>query len=313
MHAETAELSAILIVSGEFSSIRTTLDRLRQQSVAERVELVIVGAASALNEVTASQFPEFFGCRLVQVDEVESLGQAYAVGVRKSTAPVIACCEDHAFPAPTWAEELINAHRDGWAVVGPAMRNGNPDSTVSWAAFLMGFGPWATPAKAGVVTHLPWHNNSYKRDVLLHYDDTLGKMLDAESVLHWKLLERGLELYLEPKAQTDHLNVAQLGPWLKYQFFAGQKFAASRSAKWSWFRRCFYGAASFLIPPLRFWRLQKEIRRPGRCPSPMLPVVGVILLGLAADGAGQMLGYCSGFGASVAKTAEYDLHRMQYV
>jgi hypothetical protein len=92
---------------------------------------------------------------------------------------VVACCEDHAFPDPGWAQALIQAHRQPWAVVGPAMRNGNPETTVSWASFFMSFGPWAAPTTSTTVTHLSWNNNSYKRDVMLAYGSKLEAMLDA--------------------------------------------------------------------------------------------------------------------------------------
>ena len=49
------------------------------------------------------------------------------------------------------------------------MRNANPKSAISWANLLIEYGPWLDPAPAGKASHLPGHNSSYKRDVLLGY------------------------------------------------------------------------------------------------------------------------------------------------
>jgi len=41
------------------------------------------------------------------------------------------------------------------------MHNANPDSIVSWADFLIGYGPWAAPIARHEPEYLPGHNSSY--------------------------------------------------------------------------------------------------------------------------------------------------------
>src|SRR5437588_133855 len=82
------------------------------------------------------------------------------------------------------AQALLAAHRGPWAAVGPVVRNANPSTSVSWADFLIGYGPWCDPAPAGDLDHLPGHNSSYKRAILLDYGSELEGLLEAESVLH---------------------------------------------------------------------------------------------------------------------------------
>ena len=74
---------------------------------------------------------------------------------------MVVLSEDHSFPEAGWAEALIEAHRGPWSVVGPVVRNANPDSLISWADFLLGYGTWLDPAPGGEISQLPGHNSSY--------------------------------------------------------------------------------------------------------------------------------------------------------
>jgi len=98
---------------------------------------------------------------------------------------VVAFTEDHSFPTPVWAEALIARHREPWAAVGPAFLNGNPQTLRSWTNLLIEYGPWLDPLEAGVRDHIPPHNSSYKRDLLLAYGDELQGLVEAS---RWDLL-----------------------------------------------------------------------------------------------------------------------------
>ena len=81
-----------------------------------------------------------------------------------------------------WAESLLYAHRKEWACVGPVVNNGNPRSLISWTNLVIEYGEWLAPAASKVVTHLPGHNSSYKRDILLRYGDELSTWFESESI-----------------------------------------------------------------------------------------------------------------------------------
>ncbi len=57
--------------------------------------------------------------------------------MQHASAPVVALVEDHAYPAPGWAEGIIDAHKNGWAAVGPVMANANPHGLMSWVNLLI--------------------------------------------------------------------------------------------------------------------------------------------------------------------------------
>jgi hypothetical protein len=193
------------------------------------------------------------------------------------------------------------------------MVNANPGNVVSWSDFLIGYGPWMSPAPAGEAPFLPGHNSSYKRDILLAYGDRLDSMLESETVLHFDLASKGHRLYIEPRARAGHLNFALWGIWLPVQFHYGRLFGGSRSAQWPWTRRLFYAAASPLIPAVRLLRSCRELLRPHR-PRHMIPrLLPALALGLICDGAGQMVGYLCGISASPEELADFEYNRVRYI
>jgi hypothetical protein len=256
---------------------------------------------------------DFLQFRVIEVGPINSTAKARAIGVRHASAPVVALSEDHAYPAPGWAEAIINAHKDGWATVGPVMANANPRSMISWVNFLLEYSQWLEPATAGVADHLPGHNGSYKRAILLEYGDQLEAMLDAECILHWDLRAKGHLLYLEPKARTFHQNHAVPVASISLRFNSGRLFASSRARRWPLWRRLLYTGGAPLIPPVRFWRIVRELRRPGR-PDHLLPrVLPALIAGLILDGAGEMVGYAFGCGNAMARLSDMEFHRDRYL
>src|SRR5262245_35469354 len=161
------DLSVILLTPDNFESIRRTISCLLLQTAKDRMEIVIVApSAKALNP-DASLLQQFEKHNVVEIGRIESIGSAYAAGVRQASSAVIALSEEHSFPQKGWAEALLLAHKGPWAAVGPVIGNANPENLISWADLYIGYGGWLEPIEEGIVNHLPGHNSSYKRDLLL--------------------------------------------------------------------------------------------------------------------------------------------------
>ncbi|MFL5495220.1 MAG: glycosyltransferase [Gemmatimonadales bacterium] len=307
-------MSVVLATPGDFTTIAATVRHLRRQTIADRVELVVVtGAAEALS-AGESAFDGFWGHQVVGLGRVVSAGQANAAGVRAARASVVALAEDHCFPEPEWAEALLDRHARGdVAAVGPVFRNANPATLVSWCDFVIGYGPWIEPGTTGDQPFLPGHNSSYRRAVLLEAGARLGKFLDAETVLHLELRRQGHRLVLEPRARSAHTNFGRVGSWLPVQYYHGRVFAAERARRWAWPKRAFYAAASPLIPGVRFVRAVRHLHR-AQGPRPALARLGPLLaLGLAADGLGQFVGYLCGAGGASRQLARCEFGRIDHV
>ncbi len=304
-----AEMSVIMVTPEGVDNLRHTLRHLRRQTAADRLEVVIVAPDPSSLRIEPDALAPFCGHRVVAGDAAASSARARAAGVRAATAPVVAFVEDHAFPTPTWAEALIARHREPWAAVGPAFLNGNPQTLLSWTNLLIEYGPWVDPVEPGPRTHVPPHNSSYKRDLLLAYGDRLPYMVEAETVLQWDLRARGEQLYLESAAKTRHFNISLLPVSVPLRFNVGRMFAAARSRDWPFGKRVLFTLASPLIPFVRFARCWPVL---GRCHhgQRLLPrILPVLFLGFVIDGFGELVGYALGGGRSVEHSSVFEFHR----
>ena len=307
------EMSVVVVTPDTYRTVSKTIRHLGAQNLSGLLELIIVAPSAQKLDIDESALRNFLRYRIVEVGPITSTARARAAGVRASTARVVALAEDHAYPAPGWAEALIARHREDWAAVGPVMVNANPRSMISWANLLIEYAPWLEGAEGGERDHLPGHNDAYKRDILLQYGERLEAMLDAESVLHWDLREQGHRLWLEPKARTFHQNYSTPVPSLTLRFNGGRLFASSRARAWPVWQRVLFTLGAPLIPAVRLFRIARELCRPAR-PRHLLPrVLPVLAIGLICDGAGEMVGYALGPGRSMAKLSEMEFHRERYL
>jgi len=311
------EISVVIVTPDNFETIRITIDCLRKQTAKDRMEVVIVAPSAERLNLNNSVLNDFPRIMVVEVGIIESRACGNALGIRQASAPVVVLAEDHSFPDPIWAEALIKAHRQPWAAVGPVVKNANPYSVLSWADIVIGYAPWLDPTPAGVVSHLPGHNCSYKREILLEYGDKLESMLEAESVLHWDLCSKGFQIYLEPEAKISHVNFSLLSSWIKVHFIDGRIFASTRSINWPLFKRIMYIGGTPLIPFIRFCRIILEMYKPGRMRNlslfMKLRILLALIAGLILDGAGQFAGYTMGYGNSTKKIFDYEFHRHRHV
>jgi hypothetical protein len=304
-------LSVIMLTPDSGSSLRRTIQALAAQTVRDRIELVFVAASASALEIDPTVPACFASHQVVEIGAMTSTAVARAAGVRAANAPLVAFAEDHSFPMEGWAAALIEAHLGPWAGVGPVMRNANPGTLTSWANLLVEYAPWLDPIPAGEYEHIPGHNSSYKRSVLLACGDNLADILEAESILQWDLRRRGHRFAIEPAARTRHENFARLGASVPLRFHSGRLFAASRAREWSAARRAFYTCAAPLIPVVRLVRTLGAMKRIRLRRGPRQVALVAILLAL--DGAGELVGYAAGSGGAMPRLADLEFHRERYV
>lgn len=307
----TPILSAIVVIPDCFETVRRTVRALQAQTIASRMEIVFVLPKHEV-ELPANEL-RAFACIQTTVAPPYSAGRGFAAGIRCARAPFVALTEDHSFPAPHWAERLVAAQQDKYAVVAPAVRNGNPNSIVSWANFLIDYGEWADPLPSGTREFLPGHNSMYARAALAPYMAQLEEWFEAETVLHWDLNRRGQQLWLENSTYTRHYNFAMWKPFLQSHWLAGRIFAAERARAWHWTRRALYACASPLIPLVRFARVRHAVQRMRFGLGKRVRVYAVIGIGLIMDGCGQGVGYMFGAGDVKSFSAQYEFHRFRYI
>jgi hypothetical protein len=303
-------LSAIVVIPDTYDAVRRTMSYLQEQTAAKQMEVIFVVPSLEQCSLDETELACFHSWQVVEIGPISSIARGFTAGIRRARAAVVALTEDHSFPEANWAQTLIAAHQQPWAAVGPSIKNGNPDTMLSWADFYVSYSEWAQPISSGTMRHLPGHNSSYKRDILLAYGEQLDNLMQAESVLHRYFKAQGYQLWLESNTYTSHSNFTAWTPWINAQYYAGRQFAATWAQPWSWFRRLLFTIGSPGIPWLRLWRIQKHIRR-AHSAGFLIRLLPLLLAGLMVNGFGQMMGYAAGVGDSIEKITEHERHRFK--
>jgi hypothetical protein len=310
--AAVAEMS-VIVVTDTMPAACELLAALRAQTARDRLELVLVVPSRGVVGDGGDANDGFAAFKVVEVGCVDSLPYARAAGIRAARAPVVAITETHSFPEPDWAAALLECHADEPAAVGPSFENANPGLRRSWANFYLDYGRWAAPADGGPLDDLPGHNSSYRRDLLLElYGDHLELWLRAEVAMHADLCRRGYEIVLAPTAVTRHLNVTAGSSWLRERVHAGRQYAGARARAWPAWRRAVYAGGSILIPAVRLPRIARDFERTGRRPL-LRYALPALTCALAAQSAGEALGYAAGDGAAIERLADLELHRFEHL
>jgi hypothetical protein len=303
-------LSAIVVIPDRFETVSTTMGYLRKQTVADQIEIVFVGPSSSKPDVDKADLTPFHSWKFVSLEKIPSIGSGFTAGILQASAPIVALTEDHSYPDARWAELFITAHQLPWAVVGPGMQNGNPVNLVSWADYYQAYGQWNEPQKSGKINSVPGHNSSYKRELLLSFGDELKVLMQAESILHRRLKEKGYEFAIEAGTRTSHLNFFLWSTWIPARYYAGRQFAGTWAYSWSWIRRLTYAVASPGIPWLRLWRTHKYVWKHHRFVFSFRIMV-TILIGYIIEAFGNFLGFLAGMGDASYKIAFYEFHRVK--
>lgn len=311
--SDRPDLSVVLVSPDDFDTFRAVIGYLQAQTVAGRIEVVLVGSTPEAFRVDAAAMTGFHSHQVLHVGPIPSLSEPRVAGIRAARAPVVALTEDHCFPAETWAERLLHAHEGPYAAVGPTVAIANPASHRTWANALIQYGWWVPPTPSGVQDDIPGHNSSYKRDVLLEDGEDLETLFTFDAALHADLRRRGHRLYLDATAVTHHVYITQLRPFVQEHFHIGRTFAASRARDWPAARRWLYALASPALPVLRGWRIVRRMRELGWLGDLVPGVLPSLGLGLGASALGELLGYALGAGSSPTMTLDLDFRRFRFV
>jgi hypothetical protein len=302
-----------VLVTDGLETIGRTLRHLQKQTVADRIELVLVVPEEVRINRSDSRLEGFWGISIVEVEEISSLSWSREPGIRAARAPVVALAESHTYHGPVWGEALIEAHRGPWVAVGPGVSNANPRYASSWANLFLDYGPWLEPDAGREMDVLPGHNTAYDRRILLTYGADLKHLLETEAFLHADMRSKGFRLWMEPRARMGHLNVTRPSSWIRERILAGRRFGAARAVCVSPGRRAIYAVGSPLIPVIRAARIVPVWRRCARVHRLPRALPLALLLSLLLSAFGEFLGYAFGSGDSMRQLSRIELHREDHI
>ncbi|MEM9346229.1 MAG: hypothetical protein AAGB26_06400 [Planctomycetota bacterium] len=314
--ADEPKLSVIVVSPLDFAYIRRTVSHLRDQTIANQIELIPVAPnAESLEDATEADYAGFAEVNPFYTGEpIENVDDAAGLVMLKGKSDIVACVEDHAFPEPGWAEAILAAHDGTWAMIGSAVINANPDSGLSWANQLMAYGHYSEPIQGGERSIVSRHNASYKKSVLEAYGDRLQALFIRGGGLIETLRADGHKMYLAEHARIHHLNPSNISSTSELRFFAGRLAAGSKGARegWSLPKRLIEAMLCVLQPVRRFKRIAGKVFSPvqrGRLLR-LLPALAYVM---TLDGLGQFLGCLIGPGKAGERLAEFEYDRLRHL
>lgn len=307
MNENPPSLSAIVVVGSRRERSQRVLNALGAQTIAASLEIIVVDLAA-----DAPQLKTPPGVRTVYLSrpKTEPWARLRAEGLQCANAKVVAFIEDHCFPAPNWAEVLVEAHKGPWAAVGYSFTNANPKTYISRAGMIADYGLWAHPARHGPTSLLPGNNVSYKRDLLLSFGDQITIVLSPDFNIHETFIKRGLAMFVESRALAAHQNFSFLSDLLRANHAYCRLLAASRVQAQSWgeLRRIAYGFGVPLgAPVMKFIRLMRSLRGRHTLWRPLVTALPVIALTYFWSAVGESLGYLLGIGDAEQETNRWEL------
>ena len=303
---------SVIVLADHYSTIRRLVEHLSRQTRALEIELVI-GCPSAKALELPSELAALLACVKLVETPLLPVGPARAAAVLAASAPVIVLGESHVFPAPDWAERLLQAHGDGWETVAPGLRNANPESARSWTGFLMDYGTWIGELPQGEIAEPPWYNASWSRAALLRFGNELPRKLEPGARLIPLSGGSPSRCYHAANAKLAHLNVARpRGSWAEERYLGGRLFGAQRSRGWPLLRRLAYVCGSPLVPLICFVRTRPALRLVRAAQKLPRWTLLALAAGCVLWGIGEATGYLASEGNSAERMFEYELHKERY-
>jgi hypothetical protein len=282
------------------------LDRLCAQTAVASMQIVVVDTADA----PGLRVPDGGPVEIVPVPGTQHWGPARRAGLERLSTPIVAFVEEHCFTDPGWAAALIEAHEGPWTTVGFAFRNANPETYVSRTAMLTDYGLWLEPVQRGPMQNLPGNNVSYKREAFLSLGDRLEAAYASDFVAHEALRERGLQMYIEPRATAAHMNFTTFWETGLTNYIWCRAMAAQRAdaARWSPLRRTVQGLVTpATAPAYRIVRMLRTLRSRRPLYKDLALGLPVFLAVSVWAGLGEAAGYLAGSGNSEAQLKRWEL------
>ncbi|MEM6259213.1 MAG: hypothetical protein AAGI37_13090 [Planctomycetota bacterium] len=308
--SETAPAITVYSVGVESAGdCYAVVQELLRQTICDRIELIIV--APTADGLDPKQCTPFAAYRSIELPEMPMLGSAMAKAIRAAAAPLVVYAEEHTGLSEDWAERVVAAHEKGYKAVGFAMENANPGSLYSWAHLLGQFGDLVAPAVSGEKPFLAGHHVSYDRALLLGYGDLLDRVMEDESALFLDLRQRGIAMYLEADAKSQHVNVSTLRGLVDLEMCGQRSFATTRArvGRFTLWKRIAFAASMPLVPFLRLVRVWPDIQRVPdarrRMPQLLVPMSFMFCVGAI----GEALGYLFGAGNAATHRLSAELER----
>ena len=215
--------------------------------------------------------------------------------IKDAEADYILFQENHTTHKVNVIDALLRiANTNKYFCIGTLIYPGENMSFTDWTAYLSHYSGWGKGVKGGEQHKvIPGHNCVYKKSALLDLGDDLETYLFSDTILQWKLVEKGYKMYLTDEVYMIHDDKMTFTNLLAENFWFGWMFSYIRrkSNNWSISKRILYSILVFAKPIIRFKNMLK-LPLSSYFPSKikLLTILSAILLSFYWNALGESLG-----------------------
>lgn len=267
-------LSVVLRVVGGKSFVRRCLSSLKDQIGGRAIE-VIVPYDPAFSNISQlkREFPQFCFIEvsggqnsvpiITPAAAHELCDRQTSKGLGVARGEIVALVEDDATPARDWCEQILQAHKLSYDIIGGAVEH-TGQGIVNWAVYFLDFGRYQPPLSEGPAPYLTDVNVSYKRAALDSVKAVWAQKYN-EVAVHGALIKKGAVLWRRPQIVVyQDRGFLSFSRQLRERFAWGNLFAAVRVREMTLPLRLLYVVLSPAIPIVLTARMAKKVFITGR-------------------------------------------------
>jgi hypothetical protein len=262
-------LSVVVTIVGGMAFLKRCLTRLVPQSEDRSIEVVVPydSTASDIAELK-NLFPNvrFVNMGVVKTSAPPGTQQAAheifdrrtSAGLNVAQGEIVALLQDYGAPDPNWCNEVLQAHRLPYGIIGGAVEH-EGNGVLNWAVYFLDFGRYQRPFREGPSDYLTDVNVSYKRASLesVRY---LWAERYKEVTVNWALARQGAVLWQRPQIVVrQDRGVLSFRPLIAERLSWGRLFGCIRTREISGMGRLVYVVASPIIPLILIGRIARKV------------------------------------------------------
>jgi GT2 family glycosyltransferase len=214
-------VSVVVPTRDRLAPLRDCLDALSAQTIADRLDIVVVDDGSVAAESVRDLVAEYPAARLLRGSGGGPAGARNA-GARAAKGTLLCFTDDDCSPRPDWAERLVEALQEGAeAVAGVTLSGGG---ALADASEIVAHAPSVVEDGGDTLTFAPSNNLACTRRLveLIEFDESYPGAAGEDRDWSARLRAAGYALRLEPAAVIVHRQDLTFGGFLRQQIRYGQ-------------------------------------------------------------------------------------------
>lgn len=240
-------------------------------------------------------------CKLIEADSALLIPDLWAIGIARSTHPIVAITTAHFVPAPTYLRALRQAHtRLDAAGIGGAIDPRPDGDAVLWATYFLRYSAYIGWRSERRVEDFAGDNGSYKRAALPTALE-LERQGFWEQQVHRTLVAARHGLAFVPDIRMTQWASFGFRTFCSQRFRHGREFGSERIRHAAASARLIRMVTAPLIPLLLVGRITGRVLRSRRDLGPFVRSFPVIVAFALAWSFGEGLGYLTGSASAEAR------------